>query len=453
MSHPLEDPNNHAPPPAEDAEWDDAFEGCEVLSRHLLADAGDAARATGPVAVDGEGLRIAPRGVIEPRLHKAVRGKVEAEVTAAVVEDEGPVQVLVIDGGAKGKWGKAAEDEAAVEMVEEEKDVVVEGFEVNEIVTEVVRLESAEPLRGFVPERTEPEFSPAPPRVRRRFSAEAKEWGVAQKQARGWMWVWGIGVVGLLLVGLMVQPFLVGRDEVGKEDGGLALVEEESVEPVAGFDFDGKSAAEARRVLAQYATAGEVGEVLPLLRDAERVSAQVREGWKGWQAPAGWMPDVASSWEMNETEGRGFGVMTGYRPDFEVFRVYFVREEEAIRIDWEATNGVSETAFADLAKGRGKGGLVRVWARKGEFHTLNFPEEKFRALELFSPDEETLLWGYAARGGVADEALGEIFDDGLILTADAATVPITLRIEAAPPGSLPNQWIISEFLFPEWVTP
>jgi hypothetical protein len=165
------------------------------------------------------------------------------------------------------------------------------------------------------------------------------------------------------------------------------------------------------------------------------------------------MPDVASSWEMNETEGRGFGVMSGYRPDFEVFRVYFVREEGAIRIDWEASTGVSETGFAELAKGRGNGGLVRVWARKGEFHTLNFPEEKFRALELFSPDEETLLWGYAARGGVADEALGEIFDDGLILTADATTVPVTLRIEAAPPGSLPNQWIISEFLFPEWVNP
>jgi hypothetical protein len=208
MSHPLEDPNNHAPPPAEDAEWDDAFEGSEVLSRHLLADAGDAARATGPVAADGEGLRIAPRGVIEPRLHKAVRGKVDAEVTAApVVDDEGPIQVLVIEPGAKGIWGKAGEEsEVATEVVTieaEETDVVVEEFEVNEIGAEVVRLESAEPLRGFVPERTEPEFSPAPPRVRRKVSAEAKEWGVAQKQAKGWMWVWGIGVLGLLLVGLL----------------------------------------------------------------------------------------------------------------------------------------------------------------------------------------------------------------------------------------------------------
>lgn len=413
MNHPLADPNNHAPEPSLDAEWDDG-----VVA--VGPDAGP------PGSVIPAGARVRPRGRIEPRPPRQRKPRLEPAVNI----------------------------DPSLLRLELEEPAEPSRFEVNRI-GEIVRLESAEvEEEGFVPERAEPAFVPAPTREQALRRSVSHEWGRASaRPARGWIAVAGVGVGALLFGALALHSQLVGRDEAGRDGFQLTLEKLDEPEISDAFQFDRASVAQILDLVASFAAAEMVDEVLPLVRDGERLRDRIAAEWQPWGAPAGWRPDAASVWDSDRTEDREFGVLSGFRPDFNRLRAYFVREAGRIVIDWEATEAVSDVPIDDLAQGKGDGGLVRVWAKAGSFHTVDFPEESFRAVQLISPRQDRILWGYAARGGAADLAFAEFFDDGLIVEADTNTLPVTLRLAPAPSGNLPNQWEITEVLHSEWVKP
>lgn len=425
MKHPLEDPNSHAPEPAADADWCDGFVDDRVIARHL---AGSVAGIGGPPAGsvdDGGRLKIQARGLIEPRRFRQ----------------------------------RAANDDPVLRIepiVKEAELARAEKFTVNRI-GEVVRLESAEGVEavvqgeGFLPERTEAKFAPAPKKQRRR--GVAHEWGRAGQHSRGWIALTVLGVVGILAGGLVLHSNLSGRDEGSGDAIQLVLEPVVEIDLAAMFDADLTAEGEARQILAAVAAARQVDELLPWVRGGAGMREKLAAGWQPWNAPAGWQPDGDSIWEVGQMADFGFGVLSGFRADYERFRAYFVREGDRLLLDWEATEAVSSESFARLLRGEGAGGEMRVLAQRGDFHTLVMPEDEFRAVQLLSPGQETILWGYARRGSAADVALGKLFDDGLIVEAEATTLPLTLQLIPPPPNSLPNQWEISAVLHEEWVHP
>lgn len=316
---------------------------------------------------------------------------------------------------------------------------------------EIVRLDQVLAEAPFQAAKVIPPLEPPAREGPRESHGDAKDWGKVRHHPFRWLVAGGIGVGGVLVAALATQEFLAPKPKPQKAH--LEVVEEAKLEDLKGFELDGPCQDNARALLAAYAKATTPEEVLPLIRDAARLSHRLRADWLPWQAPADWLPARDASWQVSAEGGRPHGSLSGRKPDFSPYRAYFVREGEALRIDLEATEGLGDAAFAALQQGRGSGGVVRAYLSPENFYSLTFPETAFRSFKLLAPDREFVVWGYVKSGSPAAAALLKVFEP-TVSGADAPTeVPMTLRLTAAVTGVQKNQWLIGELLHIDWVCP
>ena len=64
-----------------------------------------------------------------------------------------------------------------------------------------------------------------------------------------------------------------------------------------------------------------------------------------------------------------------------------------------------------------------------------------------------MVWAYAELGSEADTRMMAFFPSGEVFEADYSELPVTLRLTPAPEGAQKNQWLITEMLHNEWVSP
>lgn len=299
-------------------------------------------------------------------------------------------------------------------------------------VTGTIELEQREDLRGL--------------------HGEGKDWGKALKSRHFWLLAGGAGVGALLVAALAIHElFLVNREN--KKALPIELVEEANIEEVKGFEIGGTSEECARSMVALYAKAKTPQEVLPLIRNAQRLGARLNRDWQAWNASPDWQPSRNGTWVVSAEAGICHGSLTGQKPDFSMFRVYFVREGESLRIDWEATQGIGDVAFETLQRGVGTGGEIRAYISPANYYSQTFPESDYRSFGVASPDREQALWAYVKRKSPADAALLKVFDTGEVMGASTAEQPMTLRLTHGPDGSQKNQWLIADMLHIDWVSP
>jgi hypothetical protein len=196
-----------------------------------------------------------------------------------------------------------------------------------------------------------------------------------------------------------------------------------------------------------------VDEVLPLIRDADRLAARLKRDWQAWNVPENWQTPFTAEWQVSSQGGRSYGLLAGRKPDFSRFNAYFIRDGEKFLLDWEATQGLGDAAFDTLQRGVGSGGVVRAFVTPENFYSLKFPESEFRSYKVLAPDREQVIWGYVKLGSPEAAALSQVFQTGVILDSANSEQPMTLRILPSPEGSLKNQWIIGEMLHIDWVSP
>jgi len=281
---------------------------------------------------------------------------------------------------------------------------------------------------------------------------ESTEWGRVSKTPTRWLATAAGGVVVLVVVAMVIQELWL-KDPKAAVIPVVDIPVDAPLEEVAGFELDSSSEADARKLLATYAKATTVEEVLPLIRSGQALADRLKRDWQPWRLAPDWQPPVLAVWEVSAEGGRSRGLLRGNRPDLSRFRAYFVREDDALKLDWEATAGLGDASFETLQKGMGTGGKLRAYVKLDNYYSQLLPEDAYHSFRLLAPDGEQVIWGYSKQGTPADAALLKIFNTSLIDGEAKSELPITLRLEPGPENCQKNQWLIGEMLHIDWVSP
>jgi hypothetical protein len=281
---------------------------------------------------------------------------------------------------------------------------------------------------------------------------ESTEWGKVSKTPTRWLVTAAGGVVLLVVLAMVTQEVWL-KDPKAAVGAVVEAPEDAPLEEVAGFELDSSSEADARKLLATYATATTVEEVLPLIRSGQALADRLKLDWRPWRLAPDWQPPVLAIWEVSAEGGRSRGLLRGNRPDLSRFRAYFVREDDALKLDWEATEGLSDASFETLLKGMGTGGILRAYVKLDHYYTQVLPEDTYHSFLLLAPDRKQSVCGYSKMGTPADAALMKIFNPSVIDGEAKSELPITLRLEPGPENCQKNQWLIGEMLHIDWVSP
>ena len=208
---------------------------------------------------------------------------------------------------------------------------------------------------------------------------------------------------------------------------------------------------EAETLLDQYAAAKSADEVLPLVRDAERVKDRLQALWSPMGAPSQTLPLEPV---ISDNEVRPALFLKGTKGDFTPFNIVFVRESGHLKIDWEASFAIGDAPLAELQKSKtvGKGAKVRVVVQPSSYYTPEFPESDYRSYFLLEANGEDGVRAFVRRSSRSAQLLEEEFNEGSILLDKSNEIPATLRISGPLPGG-GNLFEITEMLHKGWVSP
>ena len=487
MNPNFEDPNNHVPEVNPDDGWgDDAAQ--EPVPQPVAEPAGkpSASRKKKVKKKDSAGSRpAAPEADSTKSSGKArVSQKAKFEDPNNHVPEVSPVD----------DWGDAAPDASPVLPQKRALDEKPAGYAARpdddakgiEIGVKVIERSEDRELRGpvqrlevqeHVPKLLAPETTPLPKIVPKQVIAkpevpegeqqeeqwrgrapDAENWGKQKSVSMRWIVISGLSLAIAVIAGVLILPHTGWKNErsVRTDFSKLEVFEPPMLENAG----EGNSSTleegieEKAKVLVEaYAKATAVDQVLPLVRDRARVEAALRERWQPMGMPADWHVPDDSKWEILKTGDLEYGYLAGLLPDITPFRFYIVQEGDKALLDWEASSGYSETRFGSLAKKQGEGGVVRGFISPGDLYTFSVPEKDYQCFRITSPDAATAIWGYAKRTEPVAEELAALFRPGAIPREMLSEYPVTLKLSKAPEESLPNQWLITEMLHMEWITP
>jgi len=286
---------------------------------------------------------------------------------------------------------------------------------------------------------------------------QEREWGESSSSLGKWIWISG-AVLALVLV---IAVFLSNRME------GLAM---EEVEPpdiplVTGDPFEGNPEQwfrqraggigdEAIILMRKYLKAEDARSRSFFVRNPERYLKLV-DHWPMMPTPR--LSDInEKNWEISHTEQTAFLLLETEDENFLPMQLYFIRQGEELKFDWEATVAWSEQSIANIKKASvsSESVLVRcLLRRRNEFYVGPYNDKEHAAYMILSSDKEDYLWAYVNRGSELDEALRRLLDHGSFVVDLKKDIRVTLRVRAGKKDALPSQLELIELVHPEWVRP
>jgi hypothetical protein len=209
---------------------------------------------------------------------------------------------------------------------------------------------------------------------------------------------------------------------------------------------------EANALLEAYARATTVEEVLGLVRAPERIEPLLRDWWRPFTSP------LRTAGPGFERDFRAVGATTFYcitaeLENFTKVRVYFVRTDGKMKIDWQASVAYSAVAADKLTASPGlHAAEVRCIIEARDISMPGYPAGEYSGYLLTIPGSQDLLWGLARIGSEVDEMLLDSLDRGRFLLELKTSERVTLEIDEAR-GAPANYFLISKFKHVEWVSP
>jgi hypothetical protein len=353
----------------------------------------------------------------------------------------------------------------------ETEDVEAEEEEAVRLLEPVARLEAAEPaaekiaraeapVDGFVVEHVKPVFQPLEKPSEKALPEVAASWGESSKRSNIWMFWTGVGVLVAIVGGLAIQPWL-REQRLGSQRSffeNYKVIEETATptieSPTRYFEENADLVAqELHDTLTRYAHAKTLAEVLPLVRDGDRLRLKLLEFWRPWDTPAGWEAPTEVAMGYGSSGSLPYAFMSGAGPNFEPFHMVFVREDNRMLVDWEASEGIGTHTLEELRNPEVKDAVMRLVASPAVYYSAAFPEKKYRSFQLVARDGLDYVWGYAEIGTPVEEQLTGLFRPGVILTEQTSSEPVRLRLGRRQAGAMPNQWVILDMLHKGWVAP
>jgi hypothetical protein len=331
---------------------------------------------------------------------------------------------------------------------EMDSSITVEDFD-----RSIVRLAPEMPSAQKAPRQIA--FQERLPRTKRdrRLRGESNEWGKASRSSMRWIVGVFVAIAGIVIISLGVLPMINEVNASRPPHEELVVEKDDISEEIVGLKEMFTRKSEATQIFMNFVSAKAADEILPWVRNREKVKELIRS--KPWVplAPTDWNPPGDFNWQAYQENCQPIGILESPLPYFTCPAFFFVMTDGKLQLDWKASTGYGTAGFTDLAKGVGDGSEIRAIISKSDFYTNAFPEAAYKSYQLFSPDEEVSIWVYSRRGEPADSELGRLLDKGAIIDEAPDRIKLTLRLSRSVDGGLPNQWLVEEILHNDWIHP
>lgn len=328
-------------------------------------------------------------------------------------------------------------------------------LEVQEIRSDIVRLEQAEQSPSKPPRQVTFQQLPPTNKDSQTSHGEGANWGAGHHHSTRWLLGSGAAVFAIVVTAMILLPFInkpnaptVPRPGAQAKLAGLKETNETDV--LRGLFT---KQAEALQIFRSYITASNVDEIVPLVRDGATMTELLAKTWQPSTVQKSWSPPADSSWTLAEQNGQAYGILQGTMPDGSKFTAYFSHKNDRLQLDWKATTAYCSATFAQLEKNQGNPAEIRGVISPANFYTAVWPEADYQSYRLLSADGVTFIWCYARRDSPANESITLKLRKSNLTRKLHGSCKITLQLERGPDGAPPNQWLIGEMLHLDWISP
>ena len=307
-------------------------------------------------------------------------------------------------------------------------------------------------------------------------------WGTKKRSAT-WLWV-GLFAVIVPIISFGVFFFITENEEKQRRRNNLELsraeqekIDEETKLVTTKSDLDDGTALgwfqknshtilnRGRDILRTINQAKNETEILPLLRESPRRDIHPVK-LADWGSPP--QPDEfqAIRWHLESALEPGSAshtampvfVISGYRKDRSPFSAYFVRENDELKLDWEATLGLGEITLAEIAAGESRGNsLIRCILEKRPNMDVTIDGKPYSGYILLHPDTSDFVFAYIPTDDPIskkqDEAIKDYLNYGRLIGDIRQNSKVTLRVRQLDIESSQKYFEIVSFEHAGWVTP
>ena len=195
----------------------------------------------------------------------------------------------------------------------------------------------------------------------------------------------------------------------------------------------------------KFLAATSVDQILPLVRDSEKMRAKIYDYY-----PNGKIAAIAISkfnFSGNISYKDSSAAVSILTRDFEVVQLAFFDGKDGLKIDWESWVGWSEMPWDKLIESKPQRPiLVRAMLRTVDYYNYGFTDDsKWRAYQLSSPDGAHTLYGYIERSSLLDIRLRP--------PEKSDSVAVTLKIRFPEGEENRDQVVIHDMVSDGWVLP
>lgn len=328
-------------------------------------------------------------------------------------------------------------------------------IEVQELNSPVVRLDQPTPAPPKVARQVTFRERPTREKEASNSAGESSAWGATRKLPKLWIIGSGAGVLALIVLFLALLPVINSRN-TKKNSNRSAMTQpivDEKNDELDLIDLLALKEPEAVKIFQAYVTATRVEDVIPLIRNGKALEETLRAHWRPSGISSSWVLSQDCNWSLQKLDGHSCGFLAGSLPDYSPFMAYFTNEGNRLQLDWKATSIFTTATFAELEKNTGDPTEIRGAISPAQFYTASWPETDYQSYRLTSPNGEDIIWCYSRRNTPPDDALRVLFRRDRLIALDTNSWKVTLRLDRGPADSMPNQWLIGEFLHLDWIKP
>ena len=215
---------------------------------------------------------------------------------------------------------------------------------------------------------------------------------------------------------------------------------------------------EAREIVASmnatlkgYTSARTVEEMLPFVRQPERVEPLMRKYYQTHPIVPVEEVKLQSQYAL-PIESSTFVILTAAIPDAPS-RIFLaeVDNDLQIRIDWESDASYLPVDIAEyIAEKPTEPVNLRVFANPDNFYVYEFSDStKYQCFKLTFRDNDELLFGYVERGSPTDKQLAAHFR-GVRASGSFAPEPLYLTVKFPENSKGERGVLIEKFIAPRW---
>jgi len=264
---------------------------------------------------------------------------------------------------------------------------------------------------------------------------------------------------GILLLGLIAGGLMVALRGGGKAGGESPPASQITQSPVAALDAvaepDMKTLltrsvpsilAEAEPLARKFLEATTVEELLPLLRNPDRVKPRLMRAYPQGRLEAPGLAQFNVGGDLAVSES--IAVVKLLTNNFASRQLTFVQTPEGLKIDWECWAGWSDMTWPEfLAALPVAATTFRVIVRRVDYYNFGFSDDKkWQSYRLESPDGEHLIFGYVQRDSIVERQIR--------LGPDVDHAPMILKISfPAGVAASNNQVVVNDVIANGWIEP